>query len=127
MNNPKHSLFDFMFHNSAELLNYSLEINLNFTNKSNFNSIEKECTDLNLQQDWRTVKSKTSNINKVVKDAKMVSCDNRFSVLSLFNEEEKSYDEIQNRTITYFSKTNTKSSSINIKHPHPIKQISKKI
>lgn len=53
----------------------------------------------------------------------MVSCDNRFSVLSLYNEEEIYYDEIQNKTITYSSKTYTKSSSINIKHPHPKKNI----
>lgn len=58
----------------------------------------------------------------------MVSCDSRFSVLSLYNEEEISYDEIQNKTITYSSKTYTKSSSTNIKHPHPKeKLVSKKI
>lgn len=42
----------------------------------------EECKKLNLMQDWQTVKTKTSNINKLVEATKMVSCEFRFSLLS---------------------------------------------
>lgn len=47
----------------------------------------------------------------------MVSCETRFSLLSLGNKVDTSYDEIHDNDFNYSSKTSNKSNSINSKHP----------
>lgn len=78
-------------------------------------------------QDWQTVKTKTSNINKLVEDTRMVSCETRFSLLSLGNKVDISYNEIHDNDFNYSSKTSNKSNNINSKHPQSKERGPKKI
>lgn len=59
-----------MFHNTEEFLQNSQETKHNSTNKPNLAVTEEENKKLNLIREWKTVKSKTSNINKVVENKK---------------------------------------------------------
>lgn len=111
-----------MFHNTEEFLNNYQELIHISTNKSNSTVTEEECRMLNLIQEWKTVKIKTSNINKVEENTKTISCENRFSVLSFCNEVNKSYDKIYEKNFNYWylqkKLTSTKLRINNIKHRH---------
>lgn len=114
-----------MFHNTEEFLQNSQETKHNSTNKSNSTVTEEEYKKLNLIQEWKTVKSKTSNISKAVENKKPISCEKRFSVLSFCNKVNKSYDKIYDKNVNYSSKTSTKLKINNIKHQHSKERRSK--